>query len=221
MNYNVILALKGLFENLDSIRLVLLYADHKLCVAEVFVHILAKVFDTVRDKLGMSEHHSVVTGYIGLTLCRVNKHGVNLVVGVLRLVELCPGGESCSAETDDTAISDRLQEAVAIIELGSLNRGIDLHKTVALDVDSESFAAGNLHGSNLGNSTRNGSVYGRGKSALFPCDELADTNVIANVYDGFGIVTRMHIHRQYNFLRRFDTHGNASRSMLIVGHVQR
>ena len=169
----------------------------------------------------MCEHHSVVTCDVRLALCRVNEHGVDLVIGIFSLVELCPGGESRAAKTDDTAVSDCLKETVTIAELGSLYRRINLHKTVALNVDSESLAACDLHGRDLGDSTRDRRVYGRRESTLFPCDELADSYVIANVYDGFGIVTRMHIHRQYNFLRRFDTHGNASRSMLIVGHVQR
>ena len=95
-----------------------------------------------------------------LTLCAVDDNGVD--VAVLCSVELCCGGEACSAKTYYTTLADSRKEGVKICYLGSSDVLAYGHKSVTLDSYSRYFSTcGGGEGLDLGDLTGHGGIDGR------------------------------------------------------------
>ena len=209
LDRGVVLEARG--QLLDGVGLVLFDADDILLGLQE----LLEQGDPLFDQIAAFEHDAVVAGDEWLALRAVNENGVD--VALLRGGELGPHGEGRAAESHHAAFAHALEELVEVGRLRDLQIRAFFHLAVALDADGRGLApAGGVGLDGLDRAGDRG-VHRRAVAALLTRDQLADRDMLPDLYDRLGRLAGVHVHRQQHLLGHCHAHGRHAGRAFVMG----
>ena len=164
----------------------------------------------------MVQHGTGIAGDVRLTLGAVDDNFLYLRQVLHRQFD--GGGEARSAQAHHTAVADRSQEALVVVDVRRGQSLIELAEPVRLNSDRLNILAVYLQViADFGHLTGDAGVYGRGYKASRLGDQLADLYLVANRYHRHRRNTHPGHHGDGHPRRRGDPFRRLSRSRLALG----